>query len=37
VTKSVVGVDASPGGLWALAWAADEALLWRASLQVVQP
>lgn len=34
---NVVGVDASPGTLWALTWAADEARLWPASLQVVHP
>ena len=33
----MVGVDASPGTLWALAWAADEVRLWPASLQVVDP
>ena len=33
----VVGVDASPGTLRALTWAADEARLWPASLQVVHP
>jgi hypothetical protein len=37
VAKCVVGVDASPGALWALTWAADEARLWLASLQVVHP
>jgi hypothetical protein len=37
VAKSVVGVDTSPGALRALTWAADEARLWLASLQVVQP
>jgi hypothetical protein len=35
VAKSVVGVDTSPGALRALTWAADEARLWLASLQVV--
>jgi nucleotide-binding universal stress UspA family protein len=35
VAKIVVGVDASPGALRALAWAADEARLRLASLQVV--
>jgi nucleotide-binding universal stress UspA family protein len=35
VTEIVVGVDASPGALRALAWAADEARLRLASLQVV--
>jgi nucleotide-binding universal stress UspA family protein len=35
VAKIVVGVDASPGALQALAWAADEARLRLASLQVV--
>jgi nucleotide-binding universal stress UspA family protein len=35
VAKIVVGVDASPGALRALAWAADEARLRMASLQVV--
>jgi len=35
VAKVVVGVDASPGALRALAWAADEARLRLASLQVV--
>jgi nucleotide-binding universal stress UspA family protein len=36
VARIVVGVDASPGALRALAWAADEARLRLASLQVVQ-
>jgi nucleotide-binding universal stress UspA family protein len=35
VARIVVGVDASPGALRALAWAADEARLRLASLQVV--
>jgi nucleotide-binding universal stress UspA family protein len=35
VAKIVVGVDASPGALQALAWAADEARLRLAALQVV--
>jgi nucleotide-binding universal stress UspA family protein len=35
VAKIVVGVDASPGALRALAWAADEARLRLASLHVV--
>jgi nucleotide-binding universal stress UspA family protein len=35
VAKIVVGVDASPGAVRALAWAADEARLRLASLQVV--
>jgi nucleotide-binding universal stress UspA family protein len=35
VAKIVVGVDASPGAVQALAWAADEARLRLASLQVV--
>jgi nucleotide-binding universal stress UspA family protein len=35
VAKIVVGVDASPGALRALAWAADEARMRLASLQVV--
>jgi nucleotide-binding universal stress UspA family protein len=35
VAKIVVGVDASPGALRALAWAADEARLRLATLQVV--
>jgi Universal stress protein family len=35
VAKFVVGVDASPGAVRALAWAADEARLWPATLQVV--
>jgi nucleotide-binding universal stress UspA family protein len=35
VAKIVVGVDASPGALRALAWAADEARLRLAALQVV--
>jgi nucleotide-binding universal stress UspA family protein len=35
VARIVVGVDASPGALRALAWAADEARLRMASLQVV--
>jgi nucleotide-binding universal stress UspA family protein len=35
VGKIVVGVDASPGALRALTWAADEARLRLASLQVV--
>ena len=35
MAKIVVGVDASPGALQALAWAADEARLRLASLQVV--
>jgi nucleotide-binding universal stress UspA family protein len=35
VAKIVVGVDASPGALRALAWAADEARLRLAPLQVV--
>jgi nucleotide-binding universal stress UspA family protein len=35
VARIVVGVDASPGALKALAWAADEARLRLASLQVV--
>ena len=35
MAKIVVGVDASPGALRALAWAADEARLRLASLQVV--
>jgi nucleotide-binding universal stress UspA family protein len=34
VAKIVVGVDASPGALRALAWAADEAHLRLASLQL---
>ena len=33
VATCVVGVDASPGTLWALTWAR----LWLASLQVVHP
>ena len=35
MAKIVVGVDASPGALRALAWAADEARLRLATLQVV--
>jgi nucleotide-binding universal stress UspA family protein len=35
VAKIVVGVDASPGALQALAWAADEARLRLATLEVV--
>ena len=35
MARIVVGVDASPGALQALAWAADEARLRLASLQVV--
>lgn len=35
MAKIVVGVDASPGALRALAWAADEARMRLASLQVV--
>jgi nucleotide-binding universal stress UspA family protein len=35
VAEIVVGVDASPGALRALAWAADEARLRLASLEVV--
>ena len=35
MARIVVGVDASPGALRALAWAADEARLRLASLQVV--
>jgi nucleotide-binding universal stress UspA family protein len=35
VARIVVGVDASPGALRALAWSADEARLRLASLQVV--
>jgi nucleotide-binding universal stress UspA family protein len=35
VARIVVGVDASPGALRALAWAADEARLRLATLQVV--
>jgi nucleotide-binding universal stress UspA family protein len=35
MARIVVGVDASPGALGALAWAADEARLRLASLQVV--
>jgi nucleotide-binding universal stress UspA family protein len=35
MAKIVVGIDASPGALQALAWAADEARLRLASLQVV--
>jgi nucleotide-binding universal stress UspA family protein len=35
VARIVVGVDASPGALGALAWAADEARLRLASLRVV--
>jgi nucleotide-binding universal stress UspA family protein len=35
VARIVVGVDASPGALQALAWAADEARLRLATLQVV--
>ena len=35
MAKIVVGVDASPGAQRALAWAADEARLRRAALQVV--
>ena len=34
MAKIVVGVDASPGALRALAWAADEARLRLASLQL---
>jgi hypothetical protein len=37
VAKCVVGVDAWPGTRWALAWAADEARRWLASVQVVHP
>jgi hypothetical protein len=37
VAKCVIGVDASPGTLGALAWAADAARLWLASLRVVHP
>jgi hypothetical protein len=37
VATCVVGVDASPGAVWALTWAADEARLWLASLEVVRP
>jgi hypothetical protein len=37
VAKSVVRVDASHGALPALTWAADEARLWLASLQLVHP
>jgi nucleotide-binding universal stress UspA family protein len=35
MARIVVGVDASPGALQALAWAADEARLRLASLQLV--
>jgi nucleotide-binding universal stress UspA family protein len=35
VARIVVGVDASPGALRAMAWAADEARLRQAALQVV--
>jgi nucleotide-binding universal stress UspA family protein len=35
VGRIVVGVDASPGAKQALAWAAEEARLRRAVLQVV--
>jgi hypothetical protein len=37
VAKRAVGVDASPGALRALTWAADQVRLWLASLQVVHP
>jgi hypothetical protein len=37
VAKRVVGADASPGGLRALTWAANQVRLWLASLQVVHP
>jgi len=35
MARIVVGVDASPGALLALSWAADEARLRLASLEVV--
>jgi hypothetical protein len=37
VATNMVGVDASPGTLWALTRAADEARLWPGSLQEVHP
>jgi hypothetical protein len=37
VAKIVVGVEASPGALRALTWAADEARLRLASRQLVHP
>jgi hypothetical protein len=37
VARSVVGVEASPGALRTLTWAADEARRWLASQQLVHP
>jgi hypothetical protein len=37
VAKRRIGVDPSPGALWALTRAADEARLWLASGQLVCP